>query len=207
MRRFILRENIRRFEERLKTHEGAEPRGYLKAAIDAARSELSALEHIWLKTCPEIGFSLSTGEDCQDLLDHAVAAHRSAFGSLQIWNENCGHLSLVAQTNFDVNFTERFAVVKMSDGTVFAKAFGQGAPALIADIQEADIGSDLREWALVAGIRSICSYPIIAEGVSVGIYSLHFREPHQMLPADDVLVSSFSSRFAQLLSSARSSKG
>lgn len=111
MRRFILRENIRRFEEQLKLHGDPDQRAYLRSAIDAARGELSDLEHIWLKTCPEIGLPLSRGEDCQDLLDHAVAAHRAAFGSLQIRKENRGHLSLVAQTNFDASFAERFAVV------------------------------------------------------------------------------------------------
>jgi len=208
MRRFILRENIRRFEEQLKTHGDPEQRAYLRAAIDAARGELSGLERIWLKTCPEIGLSLSRGEDCQALLDHAVAAHRAAFGSLQIWNENRGHLSLVAQTNFDASFTQRFAVVKPNQGTVYADAFGQRAPVVIADIEEADVKLDLRMWAVKAGIQSIYSFPIIAASeVSVGVYSLHFREPHRMLPADDMLVSTYSYKFAQLLSSVRSFPG
>jgi hypothetical protein len=208
MRRFILRENIRRFEEQLKTPGDPEQRAYLKAAIDAARGELSGLEHIWLKTCPEIGLPLSCGEDCQDLLDHAVEAHRAAFGSLQIWNENRGYLSLVAQTNFDASFTERFAVVRRNEGIVCADAFGQKAPVAIANIEEADFRLDFKIWARTTGIQSIYSFPIIAASeVIVGVYSLHFRRTHQMLPADNILVSNYSSRFAQLLPSARSSPG
>lgn len=71
---------------------------------------------------------------------------------------------------------------------------------------EDDVTLDMRTWAVKAGIQSVYSFPIIAASeVNVGVYSVHFREPHRMLPADDVLVSTYSSKFAQLLSFVRSS--
>ncbi|NRP87461.1 hypothetical protein GFPCMMHI_03381 [Ensifer adhaerens] len=61
MRRFIVRQNIERFERLLSEGLDDHERSMFEQLLAQARNELYWLENIWSQTCPHLGISDSVG--------------------------------------------------------------------------------------------------------------------------------------------------
>lgn len=160
MRRFILRENIKRFQRMLMDAKHDQERSRLEVFLSEARQELTFLEQLWLVTCPQLGIPPLLGSEAEDILDRAVIAHHADFGSLQIWEEAEQCLYLIAQTNFDHTLVDRFATVRQGDGTVYRILQDSKATIIIEDIEKDDASASLRNWTASAGIRAIICSPL-----------------------------------------------
>ncbi|MBW9052305.1 GAF domain-containing protein [Rhizobium mesosinicum] len=200
MRRFILRQNLLRYQAQLADEGDVIRRAHLRELIEDARLELARLEHLWHITCPQIEVPLYLGEDAELTLDHAVSANHADRGSLRIWNERKYCLSLFAQTNFNADFVDRFADVVEGDGTVSLQALALQKPVFVHDVEEDEDLTSFKDYARQEGIRSIVSSPLIgSDGRCLGTYSLHYNRTQTYNDADHVVVHTYSMRLAALL--------
>jgi hypothetical protein len=170
MRRFVLRENIRRFHQMLVDTDCEQEKARLQSFIDEARQELSILERLWLVTCPGLGISLTLGSEAEDMLDRAVIAHHADFGSLQIWDTMQQGLCLIAQSNFDHALVDRFACMREGDGVIFRTLRASKNLIVIGDIQTDARAASLRNWTTVAAFAA--SSAIRSAGKTVALSAL-----------------------------------
>ncbi|MBX4924412.1 GAF domain-containing protein [Rhizobium binae] len=199
MRRFILRQNLRRFEMQLSNASDGDEQRYFQEMIADVRRELEHLEHLWRILCPGLGISYLLGEEAENILDHAVMADHAQFGSLYIWNEATRSLALLAQTNLDGTFVDRFAEIREGDGSVCASALRSPTPVSVTDLDTTEFFPCLSEWRRAVGIRSIVSTPVIGNNDKcVGVYSLYFRAPHSISDGDGLLLSTYAAKFRDL---------
>ncbi|MBD9649856.1 GAF domain-containing protein [Ensifer sp. ENS09] len=197
MQRFILRQNIHLYEAKLSTVPTEGERTILEAMLAASHEELVFLEQLWRLSWPELDARPSFVSQIEDILDRAVAAHGADFGSCQIWNDVDGSLALFAQCNFDRQYATKFAHIRDGDGTSCEAAM-KGLKAVCIEDLERDIDyPNLHGWARDRGIRSITSIPIMTPaGKGIGVYSLHYRNPHALSSVECLLISAYRPQFA-----------
>jgi len=185
VRRFIVRENVARFQRLLARESDERVRRTLRQLLLGARRELAGLQGIWSWTCPELGIPDRVGVAAENLLDRIVEIHRADFASLQIWDEATHSLRLIAHFNFDRRSVERFAIVKDGIGTTCEAAQASQAPVFIADIEKCERFASLRGWTRAIGIRAIQTTPVFSRtGKFVGAYSTHYASPRSFTGAE-----------------------
>lgn len=200
MRRYVLRENIRRFHQMLVEAVGESEQARLKSFIDEAREELSLLERLWLITCPQLRIPLTLGSEAEDMLDRAVIAHHADFGSLQIWDDVEQGLCLIAQSNFDHSLVDRFACMREGDGVIFRTLRASRDLIVIADIETDGPAVSLRNWTAAVGIRGIVTRPLSGEGGSfLGAFSTFYAKPVSMTAEQRDMTTLYANRFSRLM--------
>jgi hypothetical protein len=157
MRRFIVKQNIGRFEQLLGSEQDTSRRSQIEELLAKARRELSSLERIWLWTYPALVIPDAIGLAAERLLDKIVKDHQANFGSLQIWGEATNSLRLIAHSNFDRASVERFAAMRNGDGTACEVVHTSLSPVIVEDLEKAEEFASLREWTRGIGIQSIRS--------------------------------------------------
>ena len=198
MRRFIVKQNIQRFEHLLDGEVDGPKRAQLEALLSEARRESKALEGVWSWTCPHLGISDVVGGAAEMLLDEVIKAHGANFASLQVWDEADRGLYLVAH-HFDQRSAEQFAVVRDGDGTVCEAAQAAQAPVIIDDIEDADTFASLRKWTRAVGIRAIHTTPLFGRaGDFVGAFSTHYASPRVLTSRENEMNATYASRFSGL---------
>lgn len=199
MRRFIVKENVTRFQKllALETNEGA--RNVLRRLLDEAQRELAALEGIWSWTCPDLAIPDAVGIAAESWLAKVVAIHRADFGRLQLWDDATRSLRLIAHCNFDRASTERFAVVKDGAGSVCEAAQAAQAPVLVEDVEKSEQFASLRDWTRAIGIRAIQTTPVFSHaGKFIGAFSTHYASPHSFTGAEREISALSADRFSHL---------
>jgi PAS domain S-box-containing protein len=129
---------------------------------------------------------LSTAEP-HVVLDQALVAamqiQAADFGHVQINDRQAGGLVIVAQRNFQPEFLDNFALVRLDDGCACGRAFRTQARVIIEDVETDESFAPHRRCAAEAGFRAVQSTPLLGHrGEVLGVLSTHFREPHR--PAD-----------------------
>ncbi|MGF9693426.1 GAF domain-containing protein [Rhizobium sp. 0TCS1.26] len=200
MQRFILRQNIHRFEEALKRSMDDREKAMLQGLLAEARRALQAIEKIWLISCPHLGISTALGTEAEDLLDHSVQIQHADHGSLQLYDGTRQSLFLIAQCNFDSSFTERFHRINRGSGSLFDTSQSQGETLIVDDLTSDERFSSLRKWALQTGIRSLITIPVLDKAEFLGTFSFLFVRPAVRLPRDtiDRLTGQFRSLLTQM---------
>jgi GAF domain-containing protein len=189
------------FELKISETPDDKERMLFQVMLEKAQTELAGLEGIWRLSWPELPLHPTLGAEIEHLLDHAVTAHGADFGSCQIWNDGDQSLALMAQTNFDGTFGHRFAKVRDGDGTICETAMKRLEPVSVVDLEEGHDYASLRIWARTEGVRSVTSVPLIERaGKCIGVYSVHYRNPHPASSSDPMLVNAYRARFADILS-------
>lgn len=198
MQRFILRQNISRFEEALKRPVDDREEAMIRRLLAEARQALKAIEKIWLISCPHLGITAALGAEAEDLLDHSVQMQQADHGSLQLYDSSHQSLFLIAQCNFDPSFTERFLKIRRGSGSIFDAS--QGATLTVDDLTSDETFSSFRNWALQTGTRSVITIPVLSNADFLGTFSFLFVRPAVRLNEDtiDRLTGQFHSLLAQM---------
>lgn len=175
MRRFILRENIRRFEAMLEAEADPSRRETLSRFLSEARHELSRLEQIWLWTCPGGGVPDEIGMAVESALDAIIERADAQFGSVQLWNDNTQALHLLAHRNFAAPLAEQFAFVRVGAGTVYEAALAKRAAVIVEDVESDVQFKSVLSWTRPCGVRAIHTSPIFGNGGRfVGAFSTFY---------------------------------
>jgi GAF domain-containing protein len=200
MQRFILRQNIHRFEHALKRSTDDREKAMLQGLLADARRALQAIEKIWLISCPHLGISTALGAEAEDLLDHSVQIQHADHGSLQLYDSSHQSLFLIAQSNFDSSFTEQFHKISRGSGSIFDTSQSHGAILTVDDLTSDERFSSFRSWALQTGIRSLMTIPVLSDADLLGTFSFLFVRPAVRLAREtiDRLTGQFRSLLAQM---------
>lgn len=184
MWRFVLRENIRRFEALMRLAKTEEQRETLRRLLQDAKLELDELE------------SASTPEFAKEddwlnvvanrAVDQAMALHDAQFASLQIYDESREHLIILAQRNLRAAFLHHLARVKPGDGSACGRCLEDNAPVVIEDVNTDSAFQPHREFANEAGFKAVQAFPVQdGSGNLVAVLSTYFESAHA-LSADEL---------------------
>jgi hypothetical protein len=200
MRRFVVRQNIERFEHLLRSECDDRARRQLEVLLAEARAELRYLEHLWWWTCPELAIPDGLGAEAEHLLDEVVAAHRADFASLQVWDDASRSLRLIGHRNFDRSSVDQFAVVRPGCGSVCEAACITRARVVIEDMETANDFAALREWTAAIGISAIQTTPMFdRQDRLLGAFSTHFTRPHRFSIHDHAVSDQYAQKIGDVL--------
>lgn len=200
MRRFILQQNIQRFEEQIESARDAGTRKRLERLLAEVRQELEYHSGIWAWTCPDLLIPDHLGALGEVMLDKIVDAHQADFGSLQVWDGDTRTLRLLSHSGFDRSTTKRFAVVGDGAGSVCEAAQARRIRIVVEDIETSTDFAALRGWAWEMGIRSIQTTPVIDRaGRFLGAFSTYFAEPRVFRNSDHAISDHYAQQLAALL--------
>lgn len=177
MWRFVLRENIRRFEALMGLAKSEDQRETLLELLQEARSQLDELENA---STPEI----AKRDDWLNTLanravDQAMALQHAQFASLQIYEESSEHLIILAQRNLRAAFLHHLAQVKPGDGSACGRCLANNAPVVIADVSRDSAFEPHRKAAHEAGFQAVEAFPV-RDGSDklVAVLSTYFESAH-----------------------------
>lgn len=181
MWRFVLKENIRRFEALLLEERSPAERATVLELLARAKAELAELDGAstaeFGRRSPEIR------RIAEQSVEDAMRLHGAQFGNLQVYDETRGGLIIVAQVNFRSEFLNHFALVKPADGSACARALGDGGQTVVADVNVDPDFEPHRRVAYEAGFRAVLSSPLRApSGKLIGVLSTHFSAPRTFSP-------------------------
>jgi len=118
-----------------------------------------------------------------EVLDATIALQRADYGNIQLFEPATGVLQIAAQRGFSAAFLEHFARVDMNEPSACGRALRAGERVIIEDVEEDPEYLPHRAIAAHEGYRAVQSTPIRGpEGVTIGMLSTHFRQPHR--PSD-----------------------
>ncbi|RJQ62469.1 MAG: response regulator [Desulfobacteraceae bacterium] len=150
----------------------------LKAELDAAR-------HL-----QQISTQLIQAGDIQtlyeQLLDTAVAILQADFASIQILYPDrgaTGELRLLGNRGFDAQAAEFWEWVSADSRSACGIALSTGQRVFTADVRRCDFmaGSEDLAMYIETGILAVQTTPLISRsGTVLGMFSTHWREPHEL---------------------------
>ena len=115
--------------------------------------------------------------ELQSLLRELAFLQGTPFANVQRmdWRSRC--LSIVAQQGFPAPVSAAFQTVRVTEGTVCARAAWQRRPLMVEDIMSDRRFAPYRQLAGQAGFRSVLSIPLITRsGALIGVMSTHFAK-------------------------------
>lgn len=173
MWRFVLRENIRRYETLLSKAELTAERDQLRELLEQAELELSQLESA---STPELARRDSSlklfAEHC---VEEAMRLQGAQFSSLEIFDKQRDTLVILAQKNFRAPFLHHLAQVKPGDGSASGRCLAESRPAAIADIDGDTDFAAHRDAAREAGFNAVQASPVRgARGEPIAVLSTYF---------------------------------
>ena len=156
------------------------------------------------QTLYDLGLKLTASENLDRLyrmiVDYAAHLIRTPAGSLAVFDEKRGEMSLGAVKGFSKNFTTK-ARWKLRQGGLTSRILNQEEPFVIADVSrfpKFDNPIMLRE-----GIRSLIASPLKAEGRIMGILYVDDFKPRPFTPREISLVSLLSTLAAMAIEKTR----
>lgn len=176
MWRFVLRENIRRFETLMAKASSASEGEHLKGLLQQAKAELAELE---LASTPQLAREDEALKSFSErAADEAMTRSGAQFSTLQIYDATRDRLIILAQRNFRASFLHHLAGVRPGDGSACGRCLQDAAAAAIDDIRnDRDFGPHLAP-ALEAGIRAVQASPVTdASGELIAVLSTYFASP------------------------------
>jgi GAF domain-containing protein len=199
MQRFIVKQNIERFQTLLDGEHDETRRVPLARLLAEAQRELAWLEGIWSWTCPHLGVPDSLGAEAEELLERVARGQGADYASLQLWDGAGRSLCLLAHRNFDRSSVERFATVRDGAGSVCEAAQVSQAPVMVGDIEADNSFASLRDWTRTLGIRAIQTTPLFGRsGKFVGAFSTHFANPRNFSDGERARNASSAELFSRL---------
>ena len=114
------------------------------------------------------------------ILDASIELVSADMGYVQIYDEECGELRIIAQRGFSAEFLTHFEKVTADDGGVYGMALAACEAVLIEDTERDEAFRPHRATAAQAGYRAVFSVPLISRrGDVLGVLSTHWREPRR----------------------------
>lgn len=126
------------------------------------------------------------------VLDTAIALTGADFGNVQLVEPVTGALYIVAQSGFDTEFLDYFAVV--DDATsACGQAAKTGGQVVVADTLFDPSFAPHRAVAEASHVRAVQSTPLFTHsGELIGMVSTHFQRPHRPSDRDLRIIRLFS---------------
>lgn len=178
MWRFVLRENISRFQTLLAAEQSAEKRDTLRQLLREAEEELDELEQASTPLVAQRDDALSFY--AQQCVDQAVRLHAAQFSTLQIYDEAREHLIILAQKNFRAPFLVRLSHVRPSDGSACGRCLESCTPAAVEDVKSDAAFEPHRGAALEAGFESVQASPVPGRSDAlIAVLSTYFSRPRR----------------------------
>ncbi|GAB4254224.1 MAG: hypothetical protein Kow00129_15240 [Thermoleophilia bacterium] len=184
-------------ERALMEEELLESRRTLQAELKRARAlqELST----WLLT--------AEGEsDFYDrLMDTAMQVLEADCASMQLFCRGrgpAGELELLAFRGFSREAADFWRWVHPSSRSTCGLALSTGSRVAVADVQASDLmaGSEDQEVYLRTGIRAVQTTPLLSRtGELLGVFSTHWREPHEVSESEERLLDTLARLAADLM--------
>ncbi|AUS99521.1 hypothetical protein CLI64_03480 [Nostoc sp. CENA543] len=118
-----------------------------------------------------------------DLLDQAVAMHRTNMGHIHLFERQSCTLELAVQRGFQPGSVDDFRTVNITDHSPCISAVRAGESIIVEDIETNLMFNSHRAIAASAGYRAVQSTPLTSDsGNLVGVLSTHFPQPRRFLP-------------------------
>ena len=178
MWRFVLRENIRRFQALLAKEEVGLKRNTLLRLLKDAEDELAELEQASTPAVARRDDALRFY--AQQSVEQAVQLHAAQFSTLQIYDEAREHLIILAQKNFRAPFLHHLSMMKPGDGSACGSCLEMGAPAAVEDVKSDPAFEPHREPALKAGFEAVQASPVPGRSDAlIAVLSTYFSTPRR----------------------------
>lgn len=176
MWRFVLKENLRRFDVLRKEAPTDADRENLRQLIEETEAELAQLEE---ESTPELARRDAALKFLSErAVDEALKRHRAQFGSLQIFDEVREHLIILAQRNFRAPFLQHLARMRPGDGSACGRCLAENAPAVIEDVNSDLAFEPHREAAREAGFQAVHAAPVQdRSGDLIAVLSTYYTAP------------------------------
>jgi hypothetical protein len=115
---------------------------------------------------------------CDQVLDAALSLVGADRGNIQLRHRLWGSLVIAAQSGFDSEFLDYFAVTD-DDASACGRAATQRSQIVIADVYTDPGFARHREIATASGVRAVCSTPVLdTRNNVVGVLSTHYERPY-----------------------------
>jgi GAF domain-containing protein len=125
---------------------------------------------------------------CGSVLNAALKLVGADRGNIQLRHPVTGSLVIAAQSGFDSEFLEYFAVTD-DDGSACGRASRQRSQIVIADVNTDPGFAPHREIAAASGFRGVCSTPLLDQRSNlVGVLSTHYERPYRPSPREQAML-------------------
>lgn len=170
----------------------------LLALKDRLATDLAAMTHLH-----ELGARLLATAALQPLLQDALAASIALlgadFGNIQLYNRQTGALEIIVQQGFDPAFLDYFRRVD-DEYAADGHAAQQGERVIIEDVESDPAFALHRTIAAASGFRAFQSTPLFDRaGNLLGMFSTHFRRPHQFTEHELRLTDLYARQAAEII--------
>jgi GAF domain-containing protein len=191
--RFVLRENIRRFQNLIAKEESDLKRDILRRLLKDAEEELEELEQASTPQIAQRDDALRFFAD--NCVEQAVRLHAAQFSTLQIYDEAREQLIILAQRNFRPPFLHHLSSVKPGDGSACGRCLENNAPAVIEDVNRDLAFEPHREAALEAGFEAVQASPVPNRSEAlIAVLSTYFSRPRRFSENDLNGMASYAAR-------------
>ncbi|MCC5635618.1 GAF domain-containing protein [Nostoc sp. CHAB 5844] len=130
-----------------------------------------------------LGISPILQDALDNLLDRAIALHRTNMGNIHLLDRRTGTLLLASQRGFKSEFIDYFQTVSINDNSTCARAMLAGESVIVEDVEADPLYTSHRAIAKAAGYRAVQSTPLNSRtGILLGVLSTYFRQPRRLLP-------------------------
>lgn len=190
MWRFVLSENVRRYQTLVADAGSEAERAKLEQLILDSQLELEDLEQA---STPEIArHDEALKFFVERVTDEALKALSAQFSTLQIYDETREHLIILAQKNFRAPFLHHLALMKPGDGSACGRCLADDAPAAVKDVNGDPGFAPHRAAAAEAGFQAVHAAPVRnRSGALIAVLSTYFGAPQQFSGSDLRQIESF----------------
>ncbi|MDZ8053512.1 MAG: chemotaxis protein CheB [Aulosira sp. ZfuVER01] len=119
----------------------------------------------------------------ENVLDRAIAMHRTDMGYIHLFERQTCSLALAVQRGFDAALVDELQTVSITEYSPCIRAVRSGETVIVEDVEVDPLSAPQRAIAAAAGYRAVQSTPLTTRtGTLVGVLSTHFRQPRKFLP-------------------------
>jgi len=190
MWRYVLNENILRFNALLAQARSESERAKLRQLIAQTEVDLRELEEA---STPEVVRNdAALRFFAERAVGEALKLQAANFSTLQIYDPSRERLIILAQCNFRAAFLHHLEEMRPGDGSACGRCLADGAPAMIGDVNNDLEFEAHREAAREAGVQAVLACPARnGSGALIAVLSTYFSAPRQFSGQDVLQMSSF----------------
>ncbi len=142
------------------------------------REQPATAQHLY-SLAGQVRRTVGVSQACDTALHAALSAVGADRGNIQLRQGLTGSLIIAAQSGFDNDFLEYFAVTD-DDASACGRAAKRRSQVVIADVNTDAGFAPHREIAAASGFRGVCSTPLLdRRGNVVGALSTHYERPYR----------------------------
>lgn len=136
----------------------------------------------------------------ENVLDRAIAMHRTDMGYIHLFDRQTCTLVLAVQRGFNTASVDELQTVSITEYSPCIMALRTGETVIVEDVKVDPRFTPHRAIAAAAGYRAAQSTPLPSRtGTLVGVLSTHFRQPRKFLPWEMKLLDMHARHAADLI--------